>query len=39
MYGRSAEVKGIYRKWIVLSSMMKKSKIFESIKTEDFYKY
>ena len=38
-YGGKAKVKGIYRKWIVLSSMLKGSKIFESIKAEDFYKF
>ena len=39
VYGSSGEVNGIYRKWIVLSSMMKRSKIFDSIRTEDFYKF
>lgn len=39
MYGTSAEVKGIYRKWIVLLSMLKGQKVFESIKTEDFHKF
>lgn len=39
VYGSSGEVNGIYRKWIVLSSMMKRSNIFDSIRTEDFYKF
>ncbi|MBR5835640.1 MAG: glycosyltransferase family 2 protein [Bacteroidales bacterium] len=39
MYGTSAEVKGIYRKWIVLLSMLKGPKVFGSIRTEDFYKF
>ena len=39
MYGTSAEVKGIYRKWIVLSSMTKGRKVFESVRAEDFYKF
>ena len=32
------EVKGIYRKWIVLTSMLKGDKVFSSIKEQDFYK-
>ena len=39
IYGRASEVKGIYRKWIVLLSMLKGQKVFESIRTEDFYKF
>ena len=39
MYGTSAEVKGIYRKWIVLLSMLKGQKVFGSIRAEDFYKF
>ena len=39
IYGRCAEVSGIYRKWIVLSSVLRGSKVFGSIKAEDFYKF
>ena len=39
VYGTSGEVNGIYRKWIVLSSIMKRSRILDSIKAEDFYKF
>ena len=39
VYGRSAAVRGIYRKWIVLSSMLKGPEVFGSIKAEDFYKF
>ena len=39
LYGMSSEVKGIYRKWIVLSSVLKGPKVFGSIRTEDFYKF
>ena len=39
IYGMSAEVKGIYRKWIVLTSMLKGSKVSGCIRTEDFYKF
>ena len=39
IYGRCAEVRGIYRKWIVLSSVLRGSKVFGSIKAEDFYKF
>ena len=39
IYGTSGEVRGIYRKWIVLSSMLKGSKVFGSIKAKDFYKF
>ena len=38
-YGSRAEVRGIYRKWIVLSSVLKGRKVFGSVKTEDFYKF
>lgn len=34
-----AQVKGIYRKWIVLSSMLKGESIFGSIHEQDFYKF
>lgn len=36
--GSRAEIKGIYRKWIVLQSMLKGEKVFRSIKEEDFYR-
>lgn len=36
-YGQSASVSGIYRKWIILSSMLKGKDIFRSIRKEDFY--
>ena len=39
IYGRSSEVTGIYRKWIVLTSMLKGQKVFEGIRKEDFYKF
>ena len=38
MYGSKAEVKGIYRKWIVLRAMLKGEKVFSSIDGKDFYK-
>ena len=37
-YGKCASVNGIYRKWIILESMLKGSKIFQSIEQEGFYK-
>lgn len=37
-WGEKAHVNGIYRKWIVLSSAMKGSKVFGSVKAEDFHK-
>ena len=37
-YGKCASVKGIYRKWIILESILKGSKIFQSIEQEGFYK-
>ena len=37
-YGDRAYVKGIYRKWIILESMLKGDKIFRSINQEKFYK-
>jgi GT2 family glycosyltransferase len=39
LYGMASEVKGIYRKWIVLSSVLKGPKVFGCIRTEDFYKF
>ncbi len=36
--GKSAGICGIYRKWIVLMSMLKGEKVFGSIKEKDFYK-
>lgn len=39
VYGKSAGITGIYRKWIVLSSMLKGEKVFGSIRAEDFYKF
>ena len=38
-YGTNAEVRGIYRKWIVLRSMILGQKVHGSIRTEDFYKF
>lgn len=38
-YGKSAEVKGIYKKWIITSSMLHGDKIFDSIREMDFYKF
>jgi len=38
-FGDKAEVKGIYRKWIVLSSILKGAKAAGSIRMEDFYKF
>ena len=37
-HGNDASVKGIYRKWIILRSMVMGDRIFRSIRTEDFYK-
>ena len=39
IYGTSSEVTGIYRKWIILTSMLKGQKVFECIRKEDFYKF
>ena len=39
IYGTSSEVTGIYRKWIILTSMLKGQKVFEGIRKEDFYKF
>lgn len=36
-YSRSAEVTGIYRKWIITSSLLKGDKVFGSIREKDFY--
>ena len=38
-HGVNAEVRGIYRKWIVLRSMILGQKVHGSIRTEDFYKF
>ena len=38
-YGSKGEVKGIYRKWIVLSSILKGADVAGSIRMEDFYKF
>ena len=38
-YGDNAEVRGIYRKWIVLRSMILGQKVHGSIRAEDFYKF
>ena len=37
-FGESASVKGIYRKWIVLESMLKGDNIFQNIDQGGFYK-
>ena len=37
-YGEKASVKGLYRKSMVLESMLRGSRIFEAIKEKDFYK-
>lgn len=37
--GKQAEVTGVYKKWIILSSIIKGSNIFESIKEKDFHKF
>ena len=37
-YGRSASVKGLYRKSIIIRSMLEGKKIFQSIRMKDFYK-
>ena len=37
-HGDTADIKGIYRKWIILSSMLKGDKVFSSIRQKDFYK-
>ena len=38
-YGSTAQIKGIYRKWIVLRSVLLGKKVFSSIWNEDFYKF
>ena len=38
-HGVNAEVRGIYRKWIVLRSMILGQKVHDSIRAEDFYKF
>lgn len=37
--GDSGNVTGIYRKWIILSSILKGSEVSGSIRAEDFYKF
>ena len=37
-YGDKASVTGIYKKWIILTSMLKGDKVFASIKEKDFIK-
>ena len=36
-FGTKSSVRGIYKKWIILSSLLKGDKIFSSIKEQDFY--
>ena len=36
-HGKSACVSGIYRKWIILESLLKGDKVFTGIKEKDFY--
>ena len=36
-YGRKSSVRGIYKKWIILASMLKGENIFSSVKEQDFY--
>ena len=38
-YGRRAEVTGIYRKWMVLQSLLKGPKVFGGIEGKDFHKF
>ena len=38
-YGKVGEVKGIYRKWIVLQSVLKGTKVFGAVRAEDFHKF
>jgi hypothetical protein len=37
-FGDKAIVTGIYGKWIILASMLKGERVFESIKEKDFIK-
>ena len=37
LHGQDAGVSGIYGKWIILASMLKGGKVFDSIKEKDFY--
>ncbi len=37
-YGAKASVKGFYRKWVILGSIIKGAGIFESIEEQNFYK-
>lgn len=38
-FGKTAEINGMYKKWIVLRSMLKGKRIFSSICEKDFYKF
>lgn len=38
-YGDKAEIKGIYKRWIILRSMLRGKGIFSSIDERDFYKF
>lgn len=37
--GKTGEVKGIYRKWIVLQSVLKGGRVFGTVRKEDFHKF
>lgn len=37
LHGQDAGVSGIYRKWIILASLLKGTNVFGSIKEKDFY--
>ena len=39
LHGHDAEVSGIYRKWIILASMLEGADVFGSIRQQDFYKF
>ena len=38
LHGHDAGISGIYKKWIILASMLKGKAIFSSIRHQDFYK-
>ena len=38
-FGCTCEVKGIYRKWIVLQSVLKGQRVFGTVREEDFHKF
>ena len=38
-FGKQAEVRGMYRKWIILKSALKGTKVLSSLKDSDFYKF